>query len=153
MSWLETTKTTKAGDDDGWLEDDEDTTHKSLDPIDSLRLKFETLGQNAGLQMGMGIGERKGFDDGFRSEATRAFALGRMLGAAKTVLAVKGDVNNVKSLEDAIARAEQVARESWVSQPPLVDDALACVRKELLSLGLDLPEWPEQSKEAPEERV
>ena len=138
MAWLSTNSENEgvAGSDSSWLEDDD---APPVDPVESLRRRMETLGQNEGLERGLKVGEERGFVTGFKEEAPRAFMLGRVLGAAKGVIACS---SKCEELTRYVTQAEQAAAEHWVSNPRLVDDKLSQVQPEMVRLGVSLPEWP-----------
>ena len=151
MSWISSqlvsggvaSNTNNAADD--WLNDVEgEEGSKDLevvDPMENLRRKFETLGQNEGLERGMRDGEQRGMEWGYCAEAGRAFAFGRVLGAAKATVAVMNDAEMTQNLAQAVHRAEAVARGHWVDDPGAVDDAVRAVREELSIMEVNLPEW------------
>jgi hypothetical protein len=129
---------------DDWLKDAvESNRQDDVDPVEALRRRMETLGQNEGLERGLKSGEDKGFLLGFREEAARAMMLGRCLGAAKAILKLNREQNH--ALAEAIQEAEQTAATSWVANPRLVDEKLERVYHEMAKLGVTLPEWPRSS--------
>ena len=131
--------------EDDWLENTDDPKNENkIDPIEELRRRMETLGQNEGLEKGLKTGEERGFVLGFKEEAPRALMLGRCLGAAKAVLVIMGKQQD-STLAIAIREAEQTAGTCWVSDPQLVDQKLAIVYGELAKLGINLPEWPQRA--------
>ena len=109
-----------------WFEEDD----TPLPENGSRQLKG--LGENEGLEKGLQLGELKGYADGFKSEATRALELGKVLGAAKFVFQKSGKLEaEIKELEDA-------ARDHWSDDTALVRLKIEKLQRELKSLGINL---------------
>jgi hypothetical protein len=146
MSWVTSDSIAgrSAPSEDAWCDDD-DGSAPSVDPIEALRRRMETLGQNEGLERGMAQGEAKGFAEGFKGEAPRAAMLGRCLGAAKVALKVHPKNG---ALARAIQEAEQIAAQSWVGNSARVDEALSRLYQEVNKVGIAITEWPSTNPDA-----
>jgi hypothetical protein len=143
MSWITSggLPTVAVGSNDDWLDDDDDHKKSTFDPIESLRLKFTTLGENEGLDEGMKTGEVKGYEHGYSLESVKAFYLGRIIGCCKVVLQTTKSIAMKAELIRNFSELEQVAKEHWVNNPTLVDEHMNRVRLELARLGVNIPEW------------
>lgn len=147
MSWLTSTNTGGVvKEDNDWLDNDDDTP-SSFDPIESLRLKFMTLGENEGLEEGMKNGERKGYEAGYSMESLKAFYLGRIIGCCKVVVLQTKNLSVKSELNKKLSELEEIAKLHWVSNPSLVNEHMTQVRLELARLGVSIPEWKDGEKD------
>ena len=147
MAWISAQTSTSeiTAQTESWLDDTSGPTNKPLqeiDPIEELRRRMETLGQNEGLERGLKSGEEKGFAMGFVQEASRAAMLGRCIGAGKALAMLRP--KETERLLFAVQQAEHAAAQSWIVNPRLVDEKLREVFVELAQLGVTLPEWPSE---------